>query len=352
MYQHSVSYFLEPLLAHHDPARVETFCYADVATPDAVTERLQKLSHHWRSTRPLSDEELYEQILGDRIDVLVDLTGHTGKNRLQMFARKPAPLQITYLGYPNTTGLAAMDYRLTDIDADPPGLTEAYHTETLLRLPRCFLCYQPLSTAPAVLDLPGKTMGRITFGSFNNLPKLTLSVIAVWSQILHAVPDARLILKVRWLEDEPTRQHYLDLFAAQKIPPQRVKLIGMIPDADHHLNFYNNIDIALDPFPYNGTATTCEALWMGVPVITLAGSTHVSRVGLSLLNAVGLPELITHSHQEYIATAVTLAANREHLANLRSRLRPQMAASALCHGMAHAQAVEATFHTEFSKWNL
>ncbi|MHC5599200.1 MAG: tetratricopeptide repeat protein [Nostoc sp.] len=341
--QHSVTYFFEPILSHHDPTQVETFCYANVPNPDAVTHRLSGLSQHWQDVYNLDDEQLADLVRFDGIDILVDLAGHTGSNRLLMFTRQPVPIQVTYLGYPNTTGLVNMDYRLTDHWADPPGLTDDYYTEKLIRLSRCFLCYHPSPAAPQVIDLPAKSMGRITFGCFNNLPKITPEVIALWSQILHSVPNSRIILKIRWFDDQPTRDRYLSLFTECGIDSQRVKLIGMIPDPNHHLAFYGNIDIALDPFPYHGTTTTCEALWMGVPVITLAGHTHVSRVGVSLLSTVGLPELIASTPQEYVDKAVALASDLPRLSQLRVNLRQQVAASPLCDAVAHTQAIEAIY---------
>ncbi|MEH2068482.1 MAG: tetratricopeptide repeat protein [Nostoc sp.] len=342
-YQHSVAYFFEPILSHHNPTQVETFCYANVPNPDTVTERLRGLCHNWRDIYNMDDDQLADLVRFDEIDILVDLAGHTRSNRLPMFSRQPAPIQITYLGYPNTTGLASMDYRLTDAWADPPDLTDEYYTEKLIRLPRCFLCYQPSPTAPPVMDLPAKSMGRITFGSFNNLPKITPEVIALWSQILNCVPNSRIILKIRWFDDRPTRDRYLSLFADCGIDTRRVKLIGMIPDSNHHLAFYGNIDIALDPFPYHGTTTTCEALWMGVPVITLAGQTHVSRVAVSLLTTVGLPELIAFTPQEYVVKATALASDLPRLSQLRIDLRQQVAASGLCDAVAHTQAMEAIY---------
>lgn len=347
--QHSVAYFIEPILAHHDPEQVETIGYANVAMPDSVTDHLRSLTDEWCDVYNLNDDRFAERVRADGIDILVDLAGHTGSNRLPVFARKPAPVQVTYLGYPNTTGLDSIDYRFTDAWADPPGLTDNYYTEELIRLPGCFLCYKPPITAPPVMELPAKTIGRITFGSFNNLPKLTPEVIALWARILHAVPTARLILKVRWFDDEPTRSRYQAIFADHNIDSTRVKLIGLIPDTNHHLSFYSNIDISLDPFPYNGTTTTCEALWMGVPAIALAGRTHVSRVGVSLLTAVGLPELIAASPEEYVTTAVSLAADWDRLAQLRSTLRERVSGS-ICNAVVHTQAIEAKYRSLWQRY--
>ena len=250
---------------------------------------------------------------------------------------------VTYIGYPNTTGLTAMDYRLTDAIADPPGTSDAYYTEQLIRLPHCFLCYQPPANLPPVNDLPAQTLGRITFGSFNNLPKLTPQVIALWSEILQAVPDSRLILKVRWFDDAPTRERYFNLFAARGIDAKRIKLIGKIDDPTHHLAFYGNIDIALDPFPYNGTTTTCEALIMGVPTLTLTGSTHANRVGHSLLTTVGLSAWVANNTEEYVNKAVAFAQDWHFLAQLRAQLRQQVLNSPLCDAVRHTRTLETTY---------
>ena len=341
--KHSVAYFIEPILTRHNSRKIETFCYANVLQTDDVTDRLESVVHNWRDIYPLTDSQVAELIRRDRIDILVDLAGHTGSSRLPVFALKPAPIQITYLGYPNTSGLSAIDYRLTDSYADPVGMTEDFYTERLIRFPNSFLCYQAPENTPDVIELPAKTIKRITFGSFNNLPKITESVIDLWAKVLHAVPNSRMILKINWFDDAGTRDRYWQLFRDRGIASERVKLIGLILDSTHHLAFYGNIDIALDPFPYNGTTTTCEALWMGVPVITLAGQTHVSRVGVSLLNAVGLPELIANSPDEYIALAVKLASDWESLNQLRQSLRDRVANSLLCDRLTHTQNIETIY---------
>jgi protein O-GlcNAc transferase len=347
--QHSVAYFIEPILRHHNKTEVEIFCYANVSQADAVTERLRQLADYWRDIYRLDDELVYQQIQGDAIDILVDLAGHTGHNRLPVFARKPAPIQMTYIGYPNTTGLQAMDYRLTDAIADPPGITDCYYKEQLIRLPHCFLCYQPPANLPPVNHLPAQTLGRITFGSFNNLPKLTPEVIALWSKILQAVPNSRLILKVRWFDDQATRERYYNLFANNGIDSKRIKLFGKIDDPSHHLAFYGNIDIALDPFPYNGTTTTCEALIMGVPTLTLTSCTHAGRVGHSLLTTVGLPEWVASTPEEYVNKAVAFAQDWHSLAQLRAQLRQQVLNSPLCDALTHTRTLETTYRVVSSK---
>lgn len=348
--RHSVAFFIEPLLANHDPAQVETYCYAEVSAPDDVTARLRSLSKHWVSTCGMSEAALAERIRADRIDILVDLAGHNPGHRLLAFAAKPAPLQVTYLGYPNTTGMTTMDYRLTDAVADPPGATEIFHSEKLLRLPQGFLCYRALHDAPAVTALPALTHGGVSFGSFNNFMKVTPQVITLWAAILRAVPSARLIMKNPSFGDIGTRQLCLSSFNAHGIDAARLELLGPVASQAGHMEIYGRVDIALDTFPYNGTTTTCEALWMGIPVITLAGSTHAGRVGASLLAQIGLADLVAQSTDDYIHRAVTLASDIGALARLRGSLRERVAASPLCDEQAFTSAVEAAYRMMWKNW--
>lgn len=341
---HSISYFFENLLANHDPKQVEVFCYADLIHSDAVTARLKKLAANWRETTKIDNASLAEMIREDRIDILVDLAGHTGHNRLRLFARKPAPVQVSYLGYPDTTGLQTMDYRLTDALADPAGMTDEFYTEKLARLPRSFLCYRPAENAPQVSALPAQTKGYVTFGSLNILPKITTPMLRLWSQILRQVAGSRLILKsYLGLNSAETRQRILDIFVAEGIEPNRIELRGKVADRSAYLSIYNEIDMALDTFPYHGTTMTCESLWMGVPVIALAGKTHVSRVGVSLLTNAGLPQLIGQSPEQYVRLACDWSADLTKLAELRRSLRGQMASSAVTDGPGIARDVEAAY---------
>jgi len=243
---------------------------------------------------------------------------------MPVFARKPAPVQVTYIGYPNTTGLGAMDYRLTDEWADPKGQTEHLHTEELLRLPGGFLCYQPPSDCPEVEPPPVLKQGTITFGSFNNLAKVNSRVIDAWVAILEGVPASRLILKSKPLADSDTRDYVLKRFKSRGVDADRIELLGWLPDKTQHLELYSRIDVALDTFPYNGTTTTCEAMWMGVPVISCAGETHVSRVGVSLLSSVGMENLIAESIEGYVRKAIALCEDVDELGELRRILRSRM----------------------------
>jgi len=348
---HSVAYFLEPILAQHDRANIEVFAYAEVrqADYDATSRRLQGLCDHWLDTCGLSDADLARRMRADGIDILVDLAGHTAHNRLRAFACRPAPVQIGYLGYPNTTGLAAIDYRLTDAWADPPG-QEAFHSEQLVRLADGFLCYAPPADAAPVGGVPAASAGHISFGSFNNFPKLSPGTLDLWARLLQDLPDARLILKNKSLQDAGARQHCTAFFAARGIGAERLELIGWVPSWREHLALYARIDIGLDSFPYNGTTTTCEALWMGVPVITLAGDRHAARVGVSILSRLGLDELIAETPEQYAGIARRLSADPVRLAVLRSGLRKRMAGSTLCDANAFTRELEQTYRELWRRW--
>ena len=342
---HSVSYFLEPLLAHHDRTRVEIFCYSNSRNADATTARLRELADHWVPISSLDDGAVAERIRADGIDLLVDLGGHTGHSRLAVFAHRAAPAQLSWLGYPNTSGLAAMDYRLTDAIADPPGESDLAHTEKLIRLDQGFLCYRPPSDAPPVTPPPCRERGLVTFGSFNHPAKLSDATVRCWADLMARVPGSRLLLKYKIFEDEATRRFHQDRFLAAGLAADRLEILGHIDDAQGHLGAYGQIDVALDPFPYNGTTTTCEALWMGVPVVSLTGSRHAGRVGASLLHRVGLDDLVAPDPEAYGALAVALAGDPDRLAALRSGMRDRLTASPLLDGAGFARSVEAVFRT-------
>jgi protein O-GlcNAc transferase len=347
---HSVAYFIQTLLAAHNRSVFEVFCYSNVSHPDPATSLFGKMADHWREIFGLPDETISDMIQKDRIDILVDLSGHTGNNRLTLFARKPAPVQVTYLGYPNTTGLGTMDYRITDSIADPAGITDKWHTEELIRLQNCFLCYKPPEGTPDIIDLPVTKSGYITFGSFNNRAKITQRSIDAWSKILHALPDSRLVLKAKSLTDPQVKKELLDLFARNNIDPGRITVLGFTASKEDHFNLYTTIDIALDTFPYNGTTTTCEALWMGVPVIALKGDIHVSRVSLSILSNIGLAELAADSADDYIAKAVNLARDTGRLNYLRHNLRTMMKESPLMDARSFVLNLENEYKTIWRKW--
>ncbi|MEI8259777.1 MAG: tetratricopeptide repeat protein, partial [Deltaproteobacteria bacterium] len=327
---HAVACFFEPVLEAHDRSAFEVFCYADVRGPDATTERLRAKSEHWVPVTGLSDDALADRIRHDGIDLLFDLAGHTGQHRLAVFARRPAPVQLTWIGYPNTTGLDAMDHRITDAIADPPGASDSLHCERLLRLPETFSCYRPPDDAPVVAPLPARAAGFVTFGCFNNPAKLGGSTLRAWGTLLGRVAGSRLHLRGRAYEDAATVSRVRELFAVTGVDPMRVDFDPRELSVRDHLKAYARVDVALDPFPYNGTTTTCEALWMGVPVLTIAGASHAGRVGASLLTHVGLPEWIAPEAGLLAGCGAALVADLTALESLRAGLRARVRVSPLC----------------------
>ncbi|HEX3729332.1 MAG TPA: tetratricopeptide repeat protein [Opitutaceae bacterium] len=340
---HAVAYFFEPALAARDRKRFEVTCYSDARVPDAVTERLRAQSDRWRDLAGRSDEEAAALMRADGIDLLVDLAGHTARHRLLTFARRPAPVQVSWLGYPNTTGLAAIDYRLTEAVCDPPGVTDAWHSEKLLRLPGPFSCYRPPAEAPPVAPLPAAASGRITFGCFNHAAKLVPAVVQLWAEVLGWVPGSRLLLRSHGWSDPETAVAMLARFAEHGIGPERIELDGSRLSLAAHLESYRRVDIALDPFPYNGTTTTCEALWMGVPVVALVGGTHRARVGASLLTHLGSPEWIAANPAGYVAICRSLAGAPADLGEIRAGLRERMRTGPLCDAAGFARRLEGAF---------
>jgi len=347
---HPVAFFIEPILASHDQDSHKIFCYANVSRPDSITAQLQLLPVVWRDISTLTDAESAELIRNDGIDILVDLAGHTCQNRLPLFTLKPAPLQVTWLGYPDTTGVASIDYRFSDAIADPVGMTERHHSEELVRLPGTFLCFRPPANAPAIAEREHLTARPLTFSSFNNLAKVAPEMMAVWAKILLQVAEATLLIKAFGLEDESIQKEIRSVFRSFGIPDERVVLSGRTPNVLSHLTMLSQTDIALDTFPYNGTTTTCEALWMGVPVITLSGSTHVSRVGASILRNVGLTELVAQTENEYLEIAIQLAKDRERLARYRRNLRNMMLNSTLLDAATFTRNLEQAYRTMWRRW--
>jgi predicted O-linked N-acetylglucosamine transferase (SPINDLY family) len=336
--QHACAQFLLPLLSAHDRDRVEIVAYAEMRGPDAVTERFRRLADRWRETNPLTDTALADLIRADGIDVLVDLAGHSGGNRLGAFALRPAPVQVSWLGFNATTGLAAIDWRLTDPWLSPPG-SESGFTEALWRLDRPAHCWRPPIDAPPVAE----RAGPLVFGSFNNLSKLSPATIALWSRLLTALPEARLLLKAPSSGEPGTQSRIAAAFAATGTAPDRVVFAPWSTNPADHLARYAEVDVALDPLPYNGTTTSCEALWMGVPVVTRTGTRMIGRVGFSLLANVGLGHLVAPDDDGYVAIARDLARDRAGLQRLRQGMRERLAASALCDESGFAGAVERAF---------
>ena len=346
--RHPVGYFMLPVLAAHDRGAVEAWCYSSRVIEDDLTARLRAHAHRWQTTAGVSDADLADRIRADGIDILVDLSGHTGGNRLPVFARKPAPVQVAWLGYFNTTGVGAIDYVLMDAATVPDG-AERWFTETVVRLPEGRFCYAPPDYAPPVAPLPARARGHVTFGSFNNISKVTPSVIELWAAVLRAVPDSRLILKWRSLADAAECARLRQAFGAHAIAPERLELRGRTPH-EAMLGEYGDVDIALDPFPFCGGLTSCEALWMGVPIVTLPGTRPVSRQTLAFLSQLGLSALAAPSADRYVEIAAELAGDLDRLAALRAGLRARMAGSSLCDGARFARGLEAAYRTMWQRW--
>jgi protein O-GlcNAc transferase len=346
--RHSVAYFIEPVIAAHDRSAVEVTLYADTLRPDAVTERFRASADRWRDIRRVADDAVARAIEADRIDILVDLSGHTSGNRLGIFARKPAPIQASWIGYPGVTGLPIIDWRMTDAIADPVGSGADEGPETLFRLPEGFLCYRPPDDAPAIAPRP--TGGPVTFASFNVLAKISSVTIALWSRVLKAAPGSRLLLKAEAFDDPGARERIVHAFADQGVSAERLDLIGFVVDPAAHLATYNRVDIALDPAPYNGTTTTMEALWMGVPAVTLRGDRHAGRVGASLLTRAGLGELIASTEDNFVRIAAGLAADRARLAGLRANMRVRLTATTLIDASRFTRGIEAAYRAMWRRF--
>lgn len=347
---HPVASVLEPLLAGHDPAAVEVHAYSlSPLADDDVTRRLRTHAAAWHDVAALDDDALARRLRADRVDVLVDLAGHTGGNRLPVFAHRAAPVQVTYAGYPNTTGLPTIDLRLTDATADPPPFADVLHAERLVRLPRCFLAWAPPDPSPPVTPRAPDDPARCAFGCFNNLSKISVETVAVWARLLREAPGARLLLKNHSLAAPTARARVEGLFAAHGVTADRLVLMGRLGPHEH-LALHDRVAVALDPFPYNGATTTLEALWMGVPVVTLAGDRHASRVGATLLEAAGLRALVATTPDEYVALARALLRDEGALLELKRGLRDRVLASSLCDGDSLARAVEDAYREAWRAW--
>lgn len=344
---HAVAQFIEPVLALHDRARYEVFCYYNFPSGDAATARIRGHADRWHEVFALSDQALAQLVRADAIDILVDLSGHTGYNRLRVFACKPAPVQITWLGYLNTTGLDSMDYRISDGQASPPSLLDAFHSEKLLRLPHSQWHYQPPPDAPDVAPPPRAQTGVVTFAAFTNLAKIGPTVIELWCRLLARVAGSRLFIVGRGAG--AMRDEYVARFTRHGARPDQIEL-GDLASFQNYLALHHQADIMLDTFPYSGGTTTCHALWMGVPVITLAGDTAPSRGGASLLNAVGLAEFVAQTPQRYLEIASALALDPPRLAALRAGMRARMAASPLMDSQGFTRDLEQAYRSAWRAW--
>jgi len=343
--QHALSCFIEPVLARHEREAFEVFCYYGGSVVDEVTRRMMRHAEHWNAIADMDDARAAQLVRTDQIDILVDVSGHTKGNRLLLFGRKPAPLQLSCLGYLNTTGMKAMDYRISDAYADPPGASDDLHAEKLLRLPRTQWCYRPPEDAPPVSALPALRRGHVTFASFNNIAKLNPRVLELWANLLRQVPGSRLLLMA--VPDAGAAARIRRSLAG--IEPERVSTLGRLGRAGYWRQFAA-VDIALDPFPYAGGATTCDTLWMGVPVVTLAGDFGFSRSGVTILANVGLTQLVAQSAEDYVRLARGLACDLQGLARRRAGLRERLRSSPLTDAAAYVRDLESAYRNIWRVW--
>lgn len=348
---HSVAHFILPVLEAHDGSRVQSFAYHTDPRRDAVTERAARAAHRFRQVTALDDDALWRQIRADRVDILVDLNGLTRGHRVGVLARRAAPVQVNWIGYPNTTGLDSMDVRIVDAVTDPPGDADRRSSERLLRLEGPFSVYEaPADLPEPAPEAPHRAAGHFTFGCFNHLPKLSPSLLAAWARILEQAPGSRLLIKSMMLDYEQPRARLADALASLGVPRERFDLVGRTPDKRGHLEHYRKVDLCLDTFPYNGTTTTCDALVMGVPVLALAGQDHRARVGASLLNSAGLDSLVVSDHNGYVTRAVTLASDPAQLDAVRDGLREKVQASPLMDARRLVERLEAAYRELWQTW--
>jgi len=348
--EHSCSYFIEPVLKQQKREEFELFAYYNYTVNDETTVRIKSYFDVWRETAGHSDRVIANLIKADKIDILIDLSGYTAHSPVLVLTYKPAPIQISWIGYPNTTGIPTVDYRITDEYSDPSGVSEKFHTEQLLRMPDSFLVYKPPVDAPDVAEQPVKKNGYITFGSFNNNIKINKKVISLWAKIIKAVPDSKLLLKAAGFDEGEVRKRCLEQFASLDISEDRITLLGKEKTTREHLSLYHKIDIGLDTFPYNGTTTTFEALWMGVPVISLRGDSHRANVGTSILSNIKLCQWLAENESEYIQIAQDMASKIEQLDSLRRTMRVRMQESPLMNTVEFTKQFEKKLREVWESW--
>ena len=345
---HPVAYFLRHILTHHDRRQVEPLCYSEVTAPDAMTAQLESLSDAWRPIYGMNDEQVSELVRRDRLDILVDLSGHTARHRMGLFAHKPAPIGVTYLGYPNTTGLPTIDYLLTDAITDPPD-DPTWSSEIPYHLPDVFCCYSPPEEAPDVNPLPALRADSVTFGSLHKLPKLNARVLELWAELLRSIPKARLLLYRNNLRGQ-RKEEILAFFEGQGIAADRLELRNIVEGGGSHYHVYQDIDISLDVFPWSGHTTACESIWMGVPIVTIRGNRHAGRMTASVLTCLGLSDWIAETSQQYLDIAQQFAGDLDRLAELRRTMRARMNGSPMGDGRTWTKNLEDAYRTMWHRW--
>ncbi len=349
--RHAVASFFLPIIKHANRDRFEIHCYYDHNIEDDITATIKSHCECWHPVHDLDNEALTKKILNDKIDVLVDLVGYAGHSRMDVFSRRAAPVQISYLGYANTTGLSQMDFRFTDEYSDPPNTTESLHTENLIRIKDGFLCYEPDASVPEVDNAPHTTNGYVTFGSFNVHQKVRQEMLDIWCQILQRIPGSRMLFKNRAYKSQALRENIISRFRRANVDDKRISFAVMDPDIRSHLKTFGKIDVHLDTYPYNGTTTTCDALYMGVPSITLSGPNHRSRVSGSILKQAGLDRFIASTTEEYVEKAVSISSEPSQLVALREQLRDRMRACQLMNPEGFVKNLENAFFQAISSRN-
>jgi predicted O-linked N-acetylglucosamine transferase (SPINDLY family) len=343
---HVVGRNLLPLFREHDHDQVEVFCYTNSFQGDGITQQIKQCSDGWRVIAGRSNAQAVEMVRQDQIDILVDLALHSASNRLLVFAQKPAPVQATFAGYPGSTGLDTIDYRLTDPYLDPPGLNDRFYSETSIRLTNSFWCYDAANTKLDVNPLPAQTRDYFTFACLNNFCKVNEPVLKLWARVLRRVEHSRLIMLC---PEGSHRQALLEIFQREGVQPDRIELAASRPRS-RYFEIYHRIDLALDTFPYNGHTTSLDSFWMGVPVVTLVGKTVVGRAGLSQSTNLGLPEVVAHTPEQFVEIAAGLAENLPRLAELRRTLRRRMQESPLLDASGFARSIESSYRQMWRHW--
>lgn len=346
-YAHPVAMFFDPIVESHDRQNVEVYGYGDIEIPDKVTEQFRKMFDHYRNIRNINDKSVADLIERDQIDILVDLAGHTADSRLSVLAYKPAPVQATYLGYFDTTGMDQVDYFITD-ERMSPNQSQQFHTEKFALQPDSCLCYKPVTTV-SVAESPIIKNGYVTFAMFGNATKINPFIISLWASVMKQCENSRMLLIFKGGGDEEITEYYKGLFEKFGIPRSRLGFYGRKPFFDY-METYGQVDIVLDTYPYNGGTTTCDALWMGVPVVSLVGKHHFSRVGLSVLSAVDLEFFAASTPDEFVAKTITFAAKPEALEKIRNTMRDRMTASPLCNRKLFTENLEKLYRNMWHKW--
>jgi len=346
---HSVGYFIEPALTNYNSREFEIYCYAQVFNPDNTTRVFQQHVHTFRQIQNLNDQTLASQIQKDGIDILIDLAGHTSNSRLRVMTYQPAPIQITYLGYPTTVGLKHVDYRLTDAMIDPEGMSDKWHTEKLVRLDPTFFCFQPLGNRIPVSPLPGLQKKEICFGGFHNTSKIPEMIIHLWSKVLEQMPGAQLLLQAAAYDDPDIVRYFQASFEKYGIHRGRIQCAGTLP-FEQYLQLHHQIDIMLDTQPWTGHTTSCHALWMGVPILTLEGSRHASRIGQRLMQALDLQEWVAKDHQDYVQKAMQLSQDRHALDKLRQSMRERILKSGISDKKQYVYSLEKVYRQLWTAW--